>query len=147
MTLTAGNITTGRFSSRVRLRTAIVAGSLAAAVIGGVVAVGAQADSGPTVGPLPIDRLDEQGQISPALVPDFLRLRNNKGEIYGYAKREDMLPLLYGRQPSNDPYAVYDKTLKTVIGHYHPGIGFVPLGKSVNSPDIDRQAPPSSRAG
>ncbi len=67
--------------------------------------------------------------------PDFISVTAH-GKIVGYVPRSYLLP-----SPVNTPVnqrlgevaPVYGPDLKKLVGHMYPGVGFVPLGKSVTS--------------
>ncbi len=73
------------------------------------------------------------GTINTKKVPDFISAIGRDGKIVGYIPKAYLLPTP-ANQPTNSKVGgvapVYASNLKTVVGHFYPGIGFVPLGQS-----------------
>ncbi len=73
------------------------------------------------------------GAIDSKKVPDFISAVGRNGKIVGYIPRTYLLPA-QANQPVSSKVGgvapVYASNLKTLVGHFYPGVGFVPLGTS-----------------
>ena len=73
------------------------------------------------------------GTIDTKKIPDFISAVGRDGKIVGYIPRAYIVPA-----PANQPMSskigsvapVYASNPKTLVGHFYPGVGFVPLGQS-----------------
>ncbi|MEX1007243.1 MAG: hypothetical protein WD271_05295 [Acidimicrobiia bacterium] len=122
MTLNAGK--------RVALVSLVAIGTISAAFFG----VAAMAsDDAPTVGRVPEAAFRSDGSIDRTQVPDYIPALDRRGDIVGYVARDEVMPQ-EGLEPPGElapqdkPETVYDKDLKTVVGHMYPARGFVPVG-------------------
>lgn len=93
--------------------------------------------------------IDPSGQIDPDLAPDFISAVGPDGEIVGYVAKEAILGLgpvatdADGR-PSDLPIPVYGDDLQTVVGHFYPARGFVPIGTDLEAvPTIEVEVGPA----
>lgn len=100
-------------------------------VVGIVVVLNPAADSAlsPSVGRVPESAFTPNG-IDIAQVPDYVPALDQQGDVAGYVRKEDILPTDTNVAPSDGPVPVVDRSLERVVGHMHPGRGFVPLGQS-----------------
>jgi hypothetical protein len=76
------------------------------------------------------------GTINAKKVPDFIGAVGRDGKIVGYIPRAFLLPTRANQPLSSkvdDVAPVYASNLKTLVGHFYPGVGFVPLGQSPTS--------------
>jgi hypothetical protein len=88
----------------------------------------------PTKGPVPNDAI-VNGQTDISKVPDFVAAVGKDGKIVGYVPKADLFPAPtrgahLGPQTPFEVQPVYAGDLRTLVGHFYPGIGFVPLGVS-----------------
>jgi hypothetical protein len=101
------------------------------AVLFGVVALFAVAASAarPSVGRIPEAAFKPDG-IDASQVPHYVPALDRQGNVAGYVQKEDILPQK-GRRQADGPILVVDESLERIVGHMHPGRGFVPLGRSL----------------
>ena len=97
---------------------AVLGGFLAVAIVGQLSPV--EADSDKTVGRLDATFFAE-GQPEGA-IPDFIPAYDNAGVEVGFVSTRATFTAADG------PIEVYERDLRTVVGHHYPDIGFVPLG-------------------
>jgi hypothetical protein len=107
---------------------------MAAAAIG-VTSVAA-GGSAPTKGAIPHEAFKPDG-IDLSLAPDFVQAVGRNGDVVGYIPKEYFVtqtgpvtdaPLGPDGRPTSNTKPVYGDDLKTLVGHFVPGIGFVPIG-------------------
>lgn len=81
-------------------------------------------------GAIPAAAFTAEG-LDPALVPDWVPALNREGAVAGYVRKADLLPR-GDRGPASleRPIPVFDADANQMVGHMHPGVGFVPLGRS-----------------
>lgn len=96
-----------------------------AVLVSGTLAGGPQL----TKGPIPPEAV-ENGAFNKALIPDFIPALDRDGNVAGYVARDLAIP---DGAPVNAPIPVFANDLRTIVGHMHPGRGFVPLGTSPDS--------------
>ena len=92
----------------------------------------------PTKGPVPNDTI-VNGQTDITKVPDFVAAVGKDGKIVGYVPKADLFPAAtsgthVGPQTPFEVQPVYASDLKTLVGHFYPGVGFV-LYEAVNNED------------
>jgi hypothetical protein len=100
---------------------------------------------GPTKSTIPSST---NGTVDSERVPNFISALGRDGKIAGYIPRAYILPA-GANQPSGSGVGavapVYASNLKTLVGHFYPGVGFVPLGaRPASEPCMPEQT--SSRA-
>ena len=83
------------------------------------------------------------GAIDSKQIPDFISALGRNGEIVGYIPRTYLLPA-QANEPASSKVGgvapVYASNLKTLVGHFYPGVGFVALGTSpASQPCIPEQ--------
>jgi hypothetical protein len=87
----------------------------------------------PTKGTIPSSN---NRTIDTKKVPDYISVLGRDGKIAGYTPRAYLLPGQVN-QPVNSKVGgvapVYASNLKTLVGHFYPGVGFVALGRSLAS--------------
>ena len=76
------------------------------------------------------------GLVNSKKAPDFISAVGRNGKIVGYIPKAYLLPT-QTNQPIGSRVGgvapVYASNLKTLVGHFYPGVGFVPLGQSAVS--------------
>lgn len=94
--------------------------------------------------------INEDGQIDPNLAPDFIIALGRDGDRVGYVTKAAALELgpvtadASGR-PVDLPIPVFAEDLETIVGHFYPARGFVPLGTDPDAvPTIEIQAGPAA---
>jgi PASTA domain len=73
------------------------------------------------------------GMVSTTKVPDFISAVGRNGKLVGYIPKGYLLPAQTNQAVNSKLGAVapvYASNLKTLVGHFYPGVGFVPLGQS-----------------
>ncbi len=114
-------------------RGAVVLGlGLGLSVAGGAAAGAIYLTRSPTKGPVPSTA---NGSLDIKKAPDYVSVTSG-GRIVGYVPRAYILPSPVdtpANQRIGEVAPVYGPNLKTLVGHMYPGVGFVPLGKSVTS--------------
>ncbi len=89
-----------------------------------------------TRGPVPESAHRADGSIDLSRVPDFIPAAGEHGDV-GWIWSADVLPPPGEEHPT--VITVYGDDLVTVVGHMHPGVGFVPLGAEAEMlPDPQR---------
>ncbi len=83
------------------------------------------------------------GTIDSKQIPAFISALGRNGEIVGYIPRAYLVPA-EKNQPMSSKVGgvapVYASDLKTLVGHFYPGVGFVALGTSpASKPCIPEQ--------
>jgi hypothetical protein len=78
----------------------------------------------PSRGPVPESAWRADGTIDLTKVPDFIPATNGDQTV-GWITRDDAFPSNGARR---DPLPVYGDDLRTIVGHYVGGAGYVPLG-------------------
>jgi hypothetical protein len=73
------------------------------------------------------------GTFDTKKVPDFIATLGRNGQVVGYVPREYLIPSTNQPVKVGDVAPVYAANLKTLVGHMYPGVGFVPLGKSIQT--------------
>jgi hypothetical protein len=73
------------------------------------------------------------GTFDTKKIPDFIATLDRNGKLVGYIPRKYLFPSPDQPEKIGDIAPVYAANLKTLVGHMYPGVGFVPLGKSVQS--------------
>lgn len=97
----------------------------------------------PSKGPVPSSAV-YGGNIDKNLVPEFIPALDQRGNQVGYVAKDLAIPGP-SAGPNDTPIPVYASDLKTQVGHMVNGIGFVPLGRSVDStPSLVPTAIPES---
>lgn len=121
---------------RAKALTIVLGLATIAAVCIGLSVAGAASKEAPTKGTIPETAFAENGPVDAGQVPDFVETLGPDGKPVGYTKKEDALGL---RRPTAKPSRgaatpVYADDLTTVVGHMHPGVGFVAEGDPVPKP-------------
>jgi len=105
--------------------------------IGAYAAFGRGADRAPGISTALTKGTDpptQNGRIDFMKVPDYVSVAGKSGKIVGYAPRAYMLPSTAVNQPENPKLGsvapVFGGDLKTLVGHFYPGVGFVAVGES-----------------
>jgi hypothetical protein len=81
----------------------------------------------PTSGPIPEDAWKADGSIDLSRVPEYIPVSGHGEEKYaGYVKSSQYFD---PDRPFEAVFEVFGDDLKTLIGHFHPNVGFVALGK------------------
>ena len=73
------------------------------------------------------------GALDSKEIPDFISALGRNGEIVGYIPRAYLVPAQANQPMSSnvgEVAPVYASDLKTLVGHFYPGVGFVALGNS-----------------
>lgn len=127
----------------------LVVCALAAALAVSAVALAAGGDRSPSKGPIPEAAFTTTG-IDPVLVPDFVQAVGRDGSVVGYIPKDAALstsrgPLAADGRPTAAIVPVYGADLTTLVGHFYPGRGFVPLGTDPEAvPTITVRVAPGS---
>lgn len=128
-----------RFRSlRPSWRTVVGTGTVLVLVAAGIVALTGLGPGGrgepsaaATKGTIPSSTTN--GTFDAKRVPDFIATMGRNGQLVGYVPREYLIPSPHKALKVGDIAPVYAANLKTLVGHMYPGVGFVPLGKSIQS--------------
>ena len=111
-------------TKRTRTLAAIAIGTAVSLSV--LIAVPAVSDPADTFGRIPDEAWQQDGSIDQSLVPDYVEALDRDGNIVGYVRAAHILPL-DGTEPPDEPIPVVNEE-KQLVGHHHPGRGFVPLG-------------------
>lgn len=78
-------------------------------------------------GPVPPSAWAGGSGVDHSQLPEFVSALGRDGEHVGYVPREYLFPV-NDDDLLNRPAPVYDETLRRIVGHMHPGRGYVPSG-------------------
>jgi len=77
------------------------------------------------------------GSLNPKKIPDFVETLGRTGKVVGYVPRAYLFSVTRVNESAPSKLGgvapIYARDLKTLVGHMYPGVGYVPLGKSLAS--------------
>lgn len=120
-----------------RMTTIVVVLAALVAVLAAATSAFDSTPTEPTFGPIPPDAWDANNELDYSKVPMYVPVYGQDGEYAGYVPSA----LLAGPNPVPDgplPVSSLDKS-GTLLGHFWPEIGFVPLGEDPT--DYERVTP------